>query len=30
MKAYAELKIAANGENIIRQFVYYKLKTAPF
>ena len=30
MKAFVELKIAANSENIIRQSVYYKLKTAPF
>ena len=30
MKGYIELKIAANSENIIKQAVYYKLKTAPF
>ena len=30
MKAYVGLKIAANSKNIIRQSVYYKLKTAPF
>lgn len=30
MKAFVGLKIAANGENIIRLSIYYKLKTAPF
>lgn len=30
MKAYVELKTAANGENIIRLSVYYKLKPALF